>query len=147
MGSIPGFGRSPGGGHSNPLQYSYLENPMDRGAWQAAVHRVTQSWTRLKQLSLQTRQLFRISLSFLFLCFLHLLPLIYGICHYQNEKLAREPSECAAPNYTVAHAHRVRLFATPWTVVLQAPLSRGFTRQEYKARCHSHLLNYLCSND
>ena len=70
MGSIPGFGRSPGGGHSNPLQYSYLENPMDRRAWQAAVHRVTQSWTRLKQLSLQTRQLFRISLSFLFLCFL-----------------------------------------------------------------------------
>ena len=40
LGSIPGLGRSPGGGHGNPLQYSYLENPMDRGAWQAAVHRV-----------------------------------------------------------------------------------------------------------
>ena len=37
-GSIPGLGRSPGGGHGNPLQYSYLENPMDRGAWWAAVH-------------------------------------------------------------------------------------------------------------
>ena len=37
-GSIPGSGRSPGGGHRNPLQYSCLENPMDRGAWQAAVH-------------------------------------------------------------------------------------------------------------
>ena len=43
--SIPGSGRSPGGGHSNPLQYSCLENPMDRGAWQATVHRVTKSQT------------------------------------------------------------------------------------------------------
>ena len=42
-GSIPGLGRSPGGGHGNPLQYSYLENLMDRGAWRATVHRVAQS--------------------------------------------------------------------------------------------------------
>ena len=40
---IPGSGRSPGGGHGNPLQYSCLENPMDRGAWWAAVHGVTES--------------------------------------------------------------------------------------------------------
>ena len=46
--SIPGLGRSPGGGHGNPLQYSCLENPMDRGTWQAIVHRVTQSQTQLK---------------------------------------------------------------------------------------------------
>ena len=39
-GSIPGSGRSPGGGNGNPLQYSCLENPMNRGAWRAAVHRV-----------------------------------------------------------------------------------------------------------
>ena len=45
VGSIPGPGRSPGGGHGNSLQYSCLENPMDRGAWQATVHRVAQSWT------------------------------------------------------------------------------------------------------
>ena len=51
MGSIPGSGRSPGGGHGNPLSYSCLENPMDRGAWQATVHRVTQSRTQLKWLS------------------------------------------------------------------------------------------------
>ena len=38
--SIPGSGRSPGGGHGNPLQYSCLGNPMDRGAWQAIVHGV-----------------------------------------------------------------------------------------------------------
>ena len=43
-------GRSPGEGHSNPLQYSCLENPMDRGAWQAAVHRVAKSWTQMKRL-------------------------------------------------------------------------------------------------
>ena len=39
--SIPGLGRSPGEGNGNPLQYSYLENPMDRGTWQATVHKVT----------------------------------------------------------------------------------------------------------
>ena len=44
-GSIPGSGRSPGGGHGYPLQYSCLEIPMDRGAWRATVHGVTQSWT------------------------------------------------------------------------------------------------------
>ena len=49
-GWIPGLGRS-GGRHGNPLQYSCLENPMDREAWQAAVHRVAKSWTRLKGLS------------------------------------------------------------------------------------------------
>ena len=51
--SIPGSGRSPGGGHGNPCQYSCLENPMDRGAWWATVHNVTKSHTQLKQLSTQ----------------------------------------------------------------------------------------------
>ena len=50
-GSIPGLGRSPGGGHYNPLQYSCLENPIDRGAWQATVHKVTKSWARLCDLA------------------------------------------------------------------------------------------------
>ena len=48
-GLIPGFGRSPGGGHGNPLQYSCLENPTDRGAWQATVHGIAKSQTSLKQ--------------------------------------------------------------------------------------------------
>ena len=43
VGVIPGSGRSPGGGHGNPLQYSCLENLRDRGAWKATVHRVAQS--------------------------------------------------------------------------------------------------------
>ena len=51
VGSIPGSGRSPGGRHGNPLQYSCLENPMDRGVWQATVHRVAKNQTQLKPLS------------------------------------------------------------------------------------------------
>ena len=51
MGSIPGSGRSPGEGNGNPLQYSCLENPMDRGAWRATIHRVAMSRTRLKRLN------------------------------------------------------------------------------------------------
>ena len=48
LGSIPGLGRSLGGGHGNPLQWVLAWRvPMDRGAWQATVHRVTKSWTRL----------------------------------------------------------------------------------------------------
>ena len=50
-GLVPGSGRSPGGGHGKPLQYSCLENSVDRGAWRATVHGVTQSRARLKQLS------------------------------------------------------------------------------------------------
>ena len=47
LGLIPGLGRSPGEGHGNPLQYSCLGNPMDRGAWRATVHRVARSRIRL----------------------------------------------------------------------------------------------------
>ena len=47
-GSIPGSGRSPGGGHGNALQYSCLENSMGRGAWWATVPRAAKSWTGLK---------------------------------------------------------------------------------------------------
>ena len=56
--SIPGPGRPPGRGHGNPLQYSCLENPVDRKACQATVHRVTKSWTWLKQLITQTHVLY-----------------------------------------------------------------------------------------
>ena len=44
---ILGLGRSPGGGHGSPFQYSYLGNRMDRGAWRATVHGIAKSWTRL----------------------------------------------------------------------------------------------------
>ena len=47
MGSIPGSGKSPGGGNDNPLQYSCLGNPMDRGAWWGTVHEITKSQAQL----------------------------------------------------------------------------------------------------
>ena len=47
VGLIPGLGRSPGGGHENPLQYSWLENPVDRGAWQATVNGGHKSYMQL----------------------------------------------------------------------------------------------------
>ena len=54
VGLTPGSGRFPGGGHDTPLQYSFLENPVDRGAWQATVHEVTQGQKRLKPLNTHT---------------------------------------------------------------------------------------------
>ena len=53
-GSIPGSGRYPGGGHGNPLQYSCLGNPMDRGAWGVTIRGVAKSQTQLKRLSMNT---------------------------------------------------------------------------------------------
>ena len=57
LGSIPGSGRSPGEGNDNSLEYSYLENPMDRGAWQAIVHGVTKSQTQLSDLHFHFQKL------------------------------------------------------------------------------------------
>ena len=56
VGLIPGLGRCPGGGPGNPLQYSCLENPIDRGAWRATVPGVTKGWTQLKGLSMHAMQ-------------------------------------------------------------------------------------------
>ena len=57
--SMPGSGRSPGGRHGNPLQYSYLEKPIDRGAWWVTVHGVAQSQTGLKRFNMSTRTTFQ----------------------------------------------------------------------------------------
>ena len=57
MGSIPGLGRSLGVGNGNSLQYSCLENPMDRGAWRTIIHRVAKSQTRLNTHTRDTRSL------------------------------------------------------------------------------------------
>ena len=64
MGLIPESGRFLGGGHGYSLQYSCLENSMNRGAWWAKVHRITKSWTWLKQFSMYTHHYF-IKLKFL----------------------------------------------------------------------------------
>ena len=67
--SIPGSGRSPGGGHGNPLQYCCLENSIDRGARGAAIHRVAKSQTRLKSMSTNTQysSVYMYHLDFIFL--------------------------------------------------------------------------------
>ena len=54
VGLILGLGRFPGEGNGNPLQYSCLEKPMERGAWWATIHRIAKGWTWLKQLSMHT---------------------------------------------------------------------------------------------
>ena len=72
MGLIPALGRSPGGGHDNPLQYSCLENPMDRGAWWASIHGVTQSRTRLKRLSMHMCTFLSLLFKLLFFLYIHI---------------------------------------------------------------------------
>ena len=57
LGSIPGLGRSPGEGNGNPLQYSCLENPIDRGAWWPTVHGVAKSRTRLSDFTFKIMEL------------------------------------------------------------------------------------------
>ena len=69
QGSIPGLGRSPGGGRGNPLQYSCLENSMDRGAWWATVHRVAKSQIWLKWLSSSGIYISRVYSQFLSIMF------------------------------------------------------------------------------
>ena len=61
-GSIPGSGRSAGEGNGNPLQYCGLENPMDRGAWQATVHGVAKSWTQLSDFTIESRKMVQMNL-------------------------------------------------------------------------------------
>ena len=93
VGSIPGSGRSPGGGHGNPFQYSCLEKTMDRGAWPAPVHRVAKSWKWLKRLSMHActvakpthfRLEFAWSLSISLLAAYHANPFIQDISSKQH---------------------------------------------------------------
>ena len=90
-----------GEGNCNPLQYSCLENPMDRWVWQATVHEVTKSWTQLDH----------------FTCIIRALPKTY-----------RSAAMCVC---VLSSFSCVWLFATPWTVVCQARQSMGFSLQEY----------------
>ena len=95
-----------GEGTGNPLQYSCLENPRDRGAWWAAVYGVAQSWTRLKQLSSSSRLQ----------------------TPHHTLSWSRSPEEVNAFQMRQSY---VQLFVTLWPVACQAPLSMGFSRQEY----------------
>ena len=83
-GFILGLGRSPGEGNGNPLQYSCLENPMDRGAWGATVHGVTKSWARLSEFTFTFSSMlnFSVTLSCPTLC---------------------DPIDCSTPGLSVYH--------------------------------------------
>ena len=141
MGSIPGMGRSPGGGHGNPLQCSCLENPMDRGSWWATVHRVVKSQTRLKRLSMLAGMGSRKTVR---------MNLFAGqqwrrrhreqTCEHGGEKGDGETNgESSTETHTMlgllllllSHSSRVRLCATPKTAAHQAPPALGFSRQEH----------------
>ena len=104
---IPGSGRSPGGGHGNPLQYSCLENPMDRGAWRDTAPGVTKSQTRLSTHALRPTD------------YVLIFKLIFYCCNIALWWWWWCPTK-SCPTLT-----------TPWTVGRQAPLSMGFSRQKY----------------
>ena len=108
-GSIPGLGKSSGEGNGNPLQCSCLENPTDGEAWWTAIYGVAQSRTRLKRLSSNSSKVLQRQYSALF-------------------KSTELRDRCVR---VLICFSCVRLFVTLWTVACQAPLSMGFSKQEY----------------
>ena len=143
LGLIPGLGRSPGGGHGNPLQYSCLENPMDRGAWQATDHEVPKSQTQLTKHTTEW-----LSTAQEYLCKGHLSKFWpwLGLPSVLNPPAASQfppiwpkallfgctPWQGILVPVCVCGSHSVLSDSvTPWTVAHQAPLSMGFSRQEY----------------
>ena len=106
LSSIPGSGRSPGEGNGNPLQYSCLKNPMDRGAWQAIAHGVTES-DRAERLSTTA----------------------------PGSLAGYSPWGCrVGQKWEALVTQPCPTLWTPWTTALQAPLSMEFSRQEYWSR-------------
>ena len=89
-GSISGSGRSPRGGHGSPPQYSCLENPIERGAWQATAHGITQSRGQLKQLSIHSAK--------------HTTEYFTRVCsftHYSDSPLVRHTMPLAHPTWRI----------------------------------------------
>ena len=130
----PGLGRSPGGGHDNPLQYSCLENPMDRGAWWATVHGVSKCQTRLKwfsshifmrwsYFSIQTMR--RSSGKLLSLCLVTIRPRIrVNNDHASSASLSRQSVLAAAEVPALASAH-VHVCLVPVTCLRSVPHVTG----------------------
>ena len=119
-GSIAALGRSPGGGHGNPLQYSCLRNAMYRGAWQAMAHSIARSWTRLKQLNTYILLIFS-STDKAYLSS----PILHTI-EWMNELVAQlcpilcNPMDCSPPGSSV---HRMLQASIPEWVAIS--FSRG----------------------
>ena len=147
QGSIPGLGRSPGGGNGNRLQYSCLENPMDRGTWWVTVHRTAKTQTCLNQPATHTHMqiIFSASLAAAAAKSIQLCPTLWdpidgsppgspipGILQARIlEWVAISFSNAWKWKVKVNSLSRVRLLATPWTAAFQAAPSMGFYRQVY----------------
>ena len=108
---IPGLERYPGGGNGNLLKYSCLKNPMDRGAWQATIHGVTKSLTRLKQLSRHTRKIQKLANKTMFyfssVQFSSVSQSCPTLCDPMNCSTPGLPVHHQIPKFTQIHVHRV----------------------------------------
>ena len=117
MHSVLGLGRFPGGGHGNPLQYSCLENPMDRGAWWATVHAAAAAKSlQSDSVRPHRRQPTR-------------LPHPWDSPGKNTGVGCHCLLQCM--KVKVKLLSRVRFLATPWTAAYQVPQSMGFSKQEY----------------
>ena len=132
---IPGLQKSPGEGNGNPLQYSCLGNPVDRGAWRAIVHGIEKESDVTQPLLLLLLSCF----SLVRLCATpwtaaHQAPPSLGFSRQEHRSGLPFPSpthESEKWKVKVKSLSRVPLPATPWTAAHQAPPSMGFSRQEY----------------
>ena len=137
-GSIPGLRRYPGEGNGNPLQYSCLGNPMDRGAWWATVHGVPKSWTQLSNWHTQGRGASNLLSDLLKTAKLSkrsstdiTLTAVFYVDFWFPWGFTKLWLACAQEDTTLSCFSHVRVFAIPWNVAHQAPLSMGFSRGEY----------------
>ena len=121
VGSVPALGRSPGEGHGNPLQYSCLENPMDRGAWWVTIHGVEKSRAQMKQFSIvacvssakkmptdSSRTLVeKKKLNLLSVQFSSVAQSCPTLCDPMNRSMPGLPVHHHLPEFTQTHIHRV----------------------------------------
>ena len=131
----PGLGRFPERGNGNQLQFSCMENPTDREAWQAAVHRVAQSQTQLNDSAHSTYNRIIQYLHTLWNDYHKTLVTCVTICHQKYAILFKSHTNLYMVPILIyvllSRFSNVRLCATPWTAAHKAPLSLGFSRQEH----------------
>ena len=114
VGSIPGLGRFPGGGNGNPFQYSFLKNPMDRGAWWATVHWVAKSQTWLKRLSTHADGILKSS-DMTLLTKVHMVKaMVFPVVMHRRKNWTLKKAKCLRINAFEVWCWR-RLYRVPWT--------------------------------
>ena len=131
MGSVPGLGRSSGGGNGNPLQYSCLENSMDKGAWQATVHRVTKSQTWLKRLSKHAYMMHSD-----ILCFIYSIILYSFLLKYSQFTISCS-CRCTAQSFNFTHTHTYTYVYTHTHILFQILFLIGYYKILSMVLCYS----------